>query len=957
MKRIKILILILVMLGFSHCDNNKQGKQDSKTKTAAGIAALANANQPPSSNSNRNPIVLDEETRGLTTSINDDFTSIQFSSNTAQFKTLSVGDVVIGDDTQTQGDKGKGSYIVRIKSIDWTNNTLLTEFLPLDDAIQGKWQVTSESSEVVLAKALTSGIQTSVADGQVVVDFDETVDFGNGIKIGGKITLTSYLKLLLDFENGLKNVDFTCRIVSTKQLRMNVKDANIKKKFGKDLIKYIGKPIKVYGLLYITPVITLRMEVDVDGTITLNTSISKTSTFKTALKYTKAGGWVTEKDVTNSETTSSVDASGSGSVKVGLGPQISLVLMNRVSAFSNIFATGKGEVSVDPVYSDIIYAIFGGYRVDMGIGIDMFGRNLGFKVEGLLANESQLIGGVIKTPPKIEILSEGNITSSSATIKAEFNRPASIEVKYGVNESNLSLVKKIGTLNASHTILLESLASKTKYFYKVIAILGDKKTESAINSFTTLEVVPPGNKPELAFSNSIFTLEVGTPSTISPSKAVGIDSCKSEPALANGLSLSSNCTLYGVPITVQANTTYVLSANNVYGTATATISIQVKDKPSTLNFLATTYNLTKSVITQIFPTISGSITSCTSVPAMPAGLSLNSTTCAITGIPTVTLAATSFTVTASNSGGVATDTFTMTIVDQVNPKPELVYPSSNVAFTAGVYESLTPRLASNISSCTITPILPTGLTIACSSGVISGTASTGKVSTLHTITVKNAFGDAATTTLWIEVKEKTPTVDFTSSNYNLTKGVFFQATPTTTGKITSCASTPALPSGLLINQTTCEITGTPTVTLAATYFTVSATNNGGTATDTYSLAVNEKPNTQPNSPVFISLQCFPWLNSTYTASIKAGYDEDGDKVRIRCQITGTQYGSSDPAGQYVSPYVNGLDKIDFSVKFTSLGFQTFACRTEDEKGAVSNYWEGVSGLCNGSSIKVVPYPY
>lgn len=76
------------------------------------------------------------------------------------------------------------------------------------------------------------------------------------------------------------------------------------------------------------------------------------------------------------------------------------------------------------------------------------------------------------------------------------------------------------------------------------------------------------------------------------------------------------------------------------------------------NLLFTTWSAT------LTPTTTGTISSCTISPSLPAGLSLDATTCAISGTPTASSAATSYTVTASNSG--TTSTATVTIKVQTN---------------------------------------------------------------------------------------------------------------------------------------------------------------------------------------------------------------------------------------------------------------------------------------------------
>ena len=54
----------------------------------------------------------------------------------------------------------------------------------------------------------------------------------------------------------------------------------------------------------------------------------------------------------------------------------------------------------------------------------------------------------------------------------------------------------------------------------------------------------------------------------------------------------------------------------------------------------------------------------------------------------------------------------------------------------------------------------------------------------------------------------------------------------------SCTTSPTLPSGLIIDSSSCVISGTPTAILMATVYTVTATNSAGLSTANVSLLVD-----------------------------------------------------------------------------------------------------------------------
>ena len=86
----------------------------------------------------------------------------------------------------------------------------------------------------------------------------------------------------------------------------------------------------------------------------------------------------------------------------------------------------------------------------------------------------------------------------------------------------------------------------------------------------------------------------------------------------------------------------------------------------------------------------------------------------------------------------------------------------------------------------------------------------------------------------------TLTLSFANKLYQTFQGNAFPTpiTATTNGTITNCTISPALPTGLSINATTCAITGTPTAGGAGAQYTVTATfSTGATATASLKIKV------------------------------------------------------------------------------------------------------------------------
>ncbi|WP_143464005.1 Lcl domain-containing protein, partial [Leptospira kirschneri] len=124
----------------------------------------------------------------------------------------------------------------------------------------------------------------------------------------------------------------------------------------------------------------------------------------------------------------------------------------------------------------------------------------------------------------------------------------------------------------------------------------------------------------------------------------------------------TTCAISGTPTTTQAATNYTITASNAYGSTNTTISITVNlAPPAGLAYTPTALVLYKGVAGTVTPTVTGTVTSCNPNVALPGGLTLNATTCAISGTPTVFQASANYTITASNSSGSTNTTISIMI--------------------------------------------------------------------------------------------------------------------------------------------------------------------------------------------------------------------------------------------------------------------------------------------------------
>ena len=264
------------------------------------------------------------------------------------------------------------------------------------------------------------------------------------------------------------------------------------------------------------------------------------------------------------------------------------------------------------------------------------------------------------------------------------------------------------------------------------------------------------------------------------------------------------------------------------------------DPPSALAYTGSpyTYTLNTPIPTKT-PSFVGTVSSCSVSPSLPTGLSISNTTCAISGTPTVTQAATNYTITASNSFGSTTATISITVNATV--PTSLVYSGSPYSYTQNSAIAInTPSFIGTATSCSVNPTLPTGLSIDNQTCAISGTPTAAQAATNYTITATNPFGSTtATISIAVNATSTPPSsLVYTGSPYTYTQNAVISTnTPTVTGTIASCSASPALPTGLSLNTTTCAISGSATVLQTATNHTITASNAFGSTTATINITV------------------------------------------------------------------------------------------------------------------------
>ena len=346
-------------------------------------------------------------------------------------------------------------------------------------------------------------------------------------------------------------------------------------------------------------------------------------------------------------------------------------------------------------------------------------------------------------------------------------------------------------------------------------------------------------------SPNVYTIGTGI-TTLYPTVTGGEPTLYTvSPALPDGLGINDlTGEISGTPTAARAITTYVVTASNSGGSRTANVVITVTDvAPAQLAYMSPNLFSKGNAITPLTPSYSGGVITSYSVsPALPAGLSLNTTTGNISGTPTVVSTSfTSYTITGTNTGGTV-DAIVQMLVNEASPS-DLTYASPNVFTKGSPITSLNPTSNGGlVASYRVDPPLPLGLIFNTVTGEISGTPTAITATADYLVTATNFVGNTSFL-VNITVNDIPPSVlSYTGPNV-YTKGTAIANLNATVsgGAVISYSVNPALPNGLTLNTSTGEISGIPLVVLAQTTFVVSATNSGGSTTANLSITINDIP--------------------------------------------------------------------------------------------------------------------
>ncbi|MEW6644196.1 MAG: putative Ig domain-containing protein [Pseudomonadota bacterium] len=400
------------------------------------------------------------------------------------------------------------------------------------------------------------------------------------------------------------------------------------------------------------------------------------------------------------------------------------------------------------------------------------------------------------------------------------------------------------TLTVSSTV-----AGNYSYTTGVVSASSPAVTGTTATTPTPLTVVAPVTATQAIASKTLTQSAAATSFTpVTGSGGTAPLSYSVSPPLPSGLSMSSATgAITGTPTVASVATTYTVTVTDATSaTATNTFSLTVNSAVTATQSVASKTLTQNAAATPFTPVTGGGGTTPYTYgisPSLPAGLSFNTTTGQVTGTPTATSGTTTYTVTVTDANnGTATNTFALTVNSAVTATQAVASKTLTQNVAATSFTPVTGGGGTTPLAYTISPPLPSGLTISSSTGAITGTPTVTTGATTYTVTVTDANNGTASNTFTLTVNgalTATQAIASTTLTVNHAASPF---TPVTGSGGTSplvYSILPTLPTGLSFNTSTGAITGTPTAASVATTYTVTVTDaNSGTASNTFQLTIN-----------------------------------------------------------------------------------------------------------------------
>ncbi|WP_196504828.1 putative Ig domain-containing protein [Aestuariivirga litoralis] len=299
------------------------------------------------------------------------------------------------------------------------------------------------------------------------------------------------------------------------------------------------------------------------------------------------------------------------------------------------------------------------------------------------------------------------------------------------------------------------------------------------------------------------------------------------PALPAGLSLdTSTGTINGAPLSATPTTTHTMTVTDANGiAATGDFDLEVVTALSATVVNATAHmqigssaNFTPLAVSDGTAPYMFSVT-----PALPNGLTFDSATGDIAGTPLAAASAHDYVVHVQDAHGFSVSgQFSLSVSSPLSSATN----GGSIVLQAGA--AATPFAPITVSGGTgpfsyqINPALPSGLTLDGATGQVSGAPLSAAPATTYAVTVSDAHNFTSQADFDLEVVTAL-TATVATSTTHLQIGAEAHFTPVTAALGTApyvFSVTPNLPTGLTLNSSTGEISGTPTASAPAHSYTM-----------------------------------------------------------------------------------------------------------------------------------------
>lgn len=364
----------------------------------------------------------------------------------------------------------------------------------------------------------------------------------------------------------------------------------------------------------------------------------------------------------------------------------------------------------------------------------------------------------------IRATDDGGAPSATTSVSIAVYDPITITYPIVLAPKNvvISVSPTVSTLSAGAIYSFTGTLPNQLTFDTANGTIGGKANGSASDSTIVVTVtdgprtasvsVPIGIGPELSYSHDYTGISVAAGDPIDTQTPVltggaGTRAFSIDPALPAGLILDSTTgALSGIPSTKQTAETYTVTAVDLSGSVTSSFTITVTGIHFTREYTDISATADSEIPSQTPATTGGyGSTSYAISPAVPGGMSFRTSDGRISGTPSTPQSVATYTVSASDSSGSVTTTFTITVsaapptltgCNNINRKKGSTYSDGGCAGSGGSGSGYSYGISAGT--------LPAGLSIASSTGVISGTPKTAQASANVTVEVTDGNGNTGT---------------------------------------------------------------------------------------------------------------------------------------------------------------------------------------------------------------------